>query len=40
MKGQTNAWLKDIVSGEKISITLTTNQSSHTDLMNRINNGR
>ena len=36
MKGQTNAWLKDIVSGEKISITLTTNQSSHTDLIGAV----
>lgn len=36
MKGQTNSWLKDIVSGEKISITLTTNQSSHTDLMGAV----
>ena len=36
MKGQTNSWIKGGVSGEKISISLLTNQSSHEDLIGAI----
>ena len=36
MKGQTNAWVESIISGEKLYITLTTNQSDHSDLLGAV----
>lgn len=36
MKGQTNAWVESIISGEKLYINLTTNQSNHSDLLGAV----